>query len=144
MFFLGVTLEKFNGGGPTSHCKVDKAVAEPALSKIPDICDAAAPKPVAGKLRLSQAAIDSRLRRVFTPNVKGEFKVSAEIVQQWKSRRKGRKGLEQLFQSVGFSPDRGWKLAFETQMLLKWHPRGKSLQELFLTIVARCKSFHTC
>ena len=104
-------------GVPPAHCKVPKAAMEPVVSnvtskvpEIPDIRDTKAPKPVAGELRLSQPAIDSRMRRVFTPNVKGEYKVSAEIVQQWKCRRKGRKSLQQLFQSVGFSADRGSKV----------------------------------
>lgn len=75
--------------------------------EVPDLRDQKAQRPVAGVLRLSQQAIDSRMRRVFTPNVKGEFKVSAEIVQQWKGKRKGRKSLQQLFQSCGFDAD--WK-----------------------------------
>ena len=82
---------------------------------VPDLGDRKANRPVAGVLRLSQQAIDSRMRRVFTPNVKGEFKVSAEIVQQWKSKRKGRKSLQQLFQSCGFDTD--WQ-GFKTKTLV--------------------------
>ena len=72
---------------------------------IPDILDKQAQRPTPGVLRISQQAIESRMRRIFTPNVKGEFKVSAEIVQQWKGKKKGRKSLEQLFQSCGFDTD---------------------------------------
>lgn len=73
---------------------------------IPDIRDGAAPKPVAGLVRLSSDAIDARLRRVFRPNVNGQYKVGPEILKQWQSKKsKGRKNLEQLFQSCEFSPD---------------------------------------
>ena len=72
---------------------------------MPDIGDTTVPVPQAGVLRISQDAIRSRMRRVFTPNVNGDYKVSAEIVQQWKSKKKGRQSLQQLFQSVGFSPE---------------------------------------
>ena len=75
---------------------------------IPDLLDETASKPQPGKLRLSAEAIEGRLRRVFTPNVKGEFKVSAAIVQQWKS-KKTRKSLETIFQSVGFNTDTGFQ-----------------------------------
>lgn len=71
---------------------------------IPDISDTTIAKPKAGKMRISAEAVEGRLRRIFTPNIKGEYKVSSEIVQQWRS-KKGRKSLEKLFQSVGFSPD---------------------------------------
>ena len=78
-------------------------------SAIPDIDDKTAEKPKAGQLRLSQAAIDSRMRRVFQPNVKGEYKISSDILAQWNS-KKGRKPLQQLFQAVGFNSDMGSKL----------------------------------
>lgn len=71
---------------------------------IPEIGDATVAKPTPGKLRVSSTAVEGRLKRIFTPNVRGEFKVSQEIVQQWKS-KKGRRSLEKLFQSVGYSPD---------------------------------------
>ena len=53
------------------------------------------------------------MRRVMAPNVKGEYKVSAEIIKQWQNKR-GRKSLQQLFQSCGFSPDRGEKNVLQT------------------------------
>ena len=49
--------------------------------------DAERPRPEPGKIRISQAAMDSRMRRIFTPNVKGEYKVSAEIVKQRKNKK---------------------------------------------------------
>ena len=57
---------------------------------VPDIADSTAPMPDVNMLRLSPEAIDGRLRRVFLPNVKGEHKVSTEIVEQWKSKKKQR------------------------------------------------------
>ncbi len=68
-------------------------------------------EPKAGQLRLSPTAIDGRMRRVFTPNTKGEYKVSAEIVKQWRT-KKGRKNLQQLFQSCGFNTDWGIENGF--------------------------------
>ena len=75
------------------------------LTEVPDIGDTTIEKPKPGQLRISSDAVEGRLRRLFTPNVKGEYKVSAEIVQQWKT-KKGRRSLEQVFQSVGFNRDR--------------------------------------
>ncbi len=71
---------------------------------VPDISDTTIPKPKPGAMRISAEAVEGRLRRIFTPNIKGEFKVSNEIVQQWRS-KKGRKSLEKLFQSCGFNTD---------------------------------------
>ena len=74
-------------------------------SEVPDLLDTQAQAPKPGDVRLSSTAINSRLKRVFTPNVNGEYKVPAEIVKQWQCKRKGRKSLEQVFQSCGFSVD---------------------------------------
>lgn len=86
-----------NGGGDGESVNT--------LGIIPDILDTSIPKPTPGVLRISQEAIQARLRRVFTPNVAGQYKISTEIVQQWRNKKKGRKSLEQMFQSVGFCPD---------------------------------------
>lgn len=72
---------------------------------IPEINDPSAQAPKPGELRLSDGAIDARMRRIMKPNINGEFKVSAEIIQQWKCKKKGRKTLSQLFQSVGYDAD---------------------------------------
>lgn len=67
--------------------------------------DVTAPVPKAGVLRISPEAIQARMRRVFTPNVNGDYKVSADIVKQWQGKKKGRKSLQQLFQAVGFDTE---------------------------------------
>ena len=85
-------------------------------------------RPVPGKLRLSPEAIGSRLRRVFTPNVKGEYKVSMEIVEQWRKRGKGRTSLEQLFQSCGFDRDWGLETTLSAYGL-------KTLMNLYITFI---------
>ena len=74
------------------------------LAEIPDLGDKTAPRPAIGELRISPEAIEARLRRVFQPNVKGQYKVSSAIVEQWKNKKTGRKTLEQMFQSCGYSP----------------------------------------
>ena len=86
-------------------CRQARLVGDDWLTEVPDIRDTTIEKPQPGQLRISADAVEGRLRRFFTPNVKGEFKVSAEIVQQWKT-KKGRRSLEQVFQSVGFNKDR--------------------------------------
>lgn len=78
-------------------------------SIIPDIGDKSAKAPTPGVPRISAEAASARLRRVMEPNIQGQYKVSAEIVAQWKNKKKGRKGLEQLFQSCGFDVDWGAK-----------------------------------
>ena len=75
---------------------------------IPEFDDVDATRPVAGVVRISLQAMEARLRRIFTPNSKGLYKVSQELVQQFKQ-KKGRRNLEQLFQSCGFDPDLGSK-----------------------------------
>ena len=89
-------------------CREGIGLAQEVQKMIPDLRDDTASHPQPGKLRLSPEAIEGRLRRVFTPNVKGEFKVSAAIVQQWKC-KKSRKSLEKIFQSVGFNTDMGFQ-----------------------------------
>lgn len=90
-------------------------------SQIPELDDETVEAPKPGKIRLSQSAIDSRLRRVFQPSVDGKYKVPMEVVKQWQCKRKGRKSLEQIFQSCGFSPDRDvemfWIVSFATMVL---------------------------
>jgi len=90
---------------------VKTSKAPSLVQNIPEL-GSSAKQPEPGKIRLSQCAIDSRIRRVMTPNVKGEFKVSTEIIKQWQNKR-GRKSLEQLFQSCGYSPDRGEKTFYK-------------------------------
>ena len=73
-----------------------------------------AESPTPGKLRISAEAVEARMRRVFTPNIRGEFKCSTEIVAQWRDKRKGRKTLQQVFQACGYNVDWGcgWSWGF--------------------------------
>ena len=74
--------------------------------EIPYDGDQNAPFPVAGVLRLSENAINLRMRRVFQPSVKtGEFRV-AENIRKMYADKKGKPKLLQIFQSCGFDPDR--------------------------------------
>lgn len=84
-------------------------VATPARnSYIPELNDPLASQPVPGEIRLSHQAMESRMRRVFAPNIQGQFKVSQEIIQMYRS-KKGKKTLTQIFQSCGFNTDHGTK-----------------------------------
>ena len=73
---------------------------------IPRIDDrkANANMPKAGQLQLSQSAVNSRLRRVFTPTLSGKLKVSSSIMNDWNAgpKSKKRQQLEQIFQMCGF------------------------------------------
>ena len=60
------------------------------------------PDPVPGKLRISQQALDARMRRMMKPTAYGTSKVPDELISMWKKKGKERKSLEKLFQSVGF------------------------------------------
>lgn len=78
---------------------------------MPQLGDQRAQVPVPGQMRVSETAVNSRLKRVFAPNIKGEYKVPMEIVRQWQKKGgKGKKNLHQIFQSCGFNPD--WDLKF--------------------------------
>lgn len=88
-------------------CFSPDQVAESFNLDVPSLDDTALEKPKPGTIRISASAVESRLRRVFQPNIKGQYKVSSEIVKQWQDKKKGRKSLEQLFQSCGFNVDKG-------------------------------------
>lgn len=74
---------------------------------IPYVNDTKAKKPTPGELHLSSAAIASRMRRVFTPTLKGQLKVSQQIMEDWHAgpRSKKRQQLEQIFQLCGYDAE---------------------------------------
>ena len=74
------------------------------LGDVPDITDTTVQKPQPQQLRVSPEALERRLHRIFLPNVKGEFKVSQEIISQWKT-KKGKRSLQKLFETCGYNPD---------------------------------------
>ena len=69
--------------------------------KIPALDDARFPKPTQG-LSLSDSAIRGRMRRLFLPNVHGNFKVSDAVLSDFKSGGERRKSLESIFASCGY------------------------------------------
>ena len=73
-------------------------------TEVPDEDDPQASKPQPGALRLSKEAIDGRLRRIMTPNAKGEYQVSQQVLKQYHS-KKGKESLRKLFQSCGWDKD---------------------------------------
>lgn len=90
---------------------------------VPDASDRLAESPVAGTLRITEAAIYSRLKRVFTPSKRnGELKVSDAISKMWHSKGLGRDKIYKLFQSCGYCPD--W-------VLLSHNSVGVALTALF-------------
>ena len=61
------------------------------------------PKPNPELLRITEAAIDARLRRIFQPSKRtGEYKVSDAILAQYKKPGKSRKSLQKLFETCGY------------------------------------------
>ena len=79
----------------------------PDGDEIPFDGDSSAPRPEAGKLRISPAAINQRMSRVFQPSKRtGEFKVSEQILAMYRSKN-GKSKLQSIFQSCGYDVDPG-------------------------------------
>lgn len=58
-------------------------------------------------LRISEAAADARLRRTMQPSLKdGSFKVSQEVLKQYRKGGKGKKSLMKVFETCGYDKDR--------------------------------------
>ena len=91
-----------------SSSSVNTPTSEDSLGDIPYEGDANAKQPDPGLLRLSQAAINQRMDRVFKPSKKtGNYKVSNEILSMFRSKH-GKLKLQQIFQSCGYDPDSGF------------------------------------
>ena len=67
--------------------------------------DETAPRFGVDQHHLSENAIRQRAKRMFTRRVDGSLRVSETIFNEWKSKGKARKNLEQIFKSVGYDPD---------------------------------------
>ena len=77
-------------------------------STVPSVDDSTAAKPNPKVLRLSEAAIDARLRRVFEPSKRtGQYKVSDAILAQYKKNGKSRKSIQKLFETCGYDKEKG-------------------------------------
>ena len=76
---------------------------------IPDKDDevANANKPKPGQIHISPAAIKARLRRCFIPNRYGCFKVSDQLLQDFRSGGGARRRVEQIFQMCGYNKESG-------------------------------------
>eukprot|EP00435_Cladocopium_sp_Y103_P070829 s367_g36.t1 len=58
-------------------------------------------------LRISEAAADARLRRTMQPSLKdGSYKVSAEVLKQYRKGGKAKKSLMKIFETCGYDKDR--------------------------------------
>ena len=74
---------------------------------ISGIDDNTVSKPDPRALRISEAAADARLRRVFQPSLRtGQYKVSDAALAQYRKNGKGRKSLMKLFETCGYDKDR--------------------------------------
>ena len=64
------------------------------------------PKPDPKALRISEAAADDRLRRTMTPSLRdGSYKVSDEVLKQYRKGGKGKKSLMKIFETCGYCKD---------------------------------------
>lgn len=105
------------------HDRASVPFAPCPKNNIPSIHDKSAPKPRAGELQLSASAIKSRMRRVFTPTLKGTLKVSQEIMNDWHSggaKSQKRRQLEQIFQLCGYDAEL-WHANATTILSLPWN-----------------------
>ena len=83
---------------------MDSSRKSPSFPEPPHVDDQRHPRPTPGSLHLSQEAIDQRLRRLTTPKANGQLKISAQIVQMYKSGGKAKKDVYHMFQAAGFDP----------------------------------------
>ena len=82
--------------------KVEATSVEPAKSPVVE-----KPKE-APQEALSKAAIEKRLRRVFTPRADGSFLVGPDFVKQFASKGADRDGLFVMFEKCNYEPDKGY------------------------------------
>ena len=75
------------------------------LKAAPLLSDPRAPRPSLGEHDLSPGAIRQRANRIFTPRADGTLKVSQVIFNEWRSKGKDRKLLEQIFRQCGYNPE---------------------------------------
>lgn len=75
--------------------------------EIPALGDEFAVQPELGAPQLSKAAIAQRARRMFAPRANGKLKVSQKIFDEWHSKGKERRTLEEIFKRCGYDPDWG-------------------------------------
>lgn len=75
------------------------------LEEIPDIRDAFAPTFSPSEHHLTDSAIRSRAKRIFTPRVDGSKKVSDEIWNDWKAGGSKRRLLQDIFKQCGYDPE---------------------------------------
>ena len=96
-----------NFDGTQSVQPVAEPFAELGLKDddIPDLSDAFAPRFHPGEHHLSQEAIRSRAKRIFTPRIDGSKKVSDEIWNDWKAKGKRRSLLQDIFKQCGYDPE---------------------------------------
>lgn len=93
-------------------CRASQASppGEPAgveLHHLASVEDDRVPRPEAGGLHLSQAAIDQRRRRLMTPTSTGKLKVSKDVVEMFQSGGAAKQNVYRMFQAAGFEPERG-------------------------------------
>ena len=95
------------GGVVATPCRSEASCPQTPHEPAPPLDgDTKAPIPIAGELRLSENAVNLRMRRVFQPSIKtGEFRV-AENIRKMYAEKRSRPKLLSIFQSCGFDPDR--------------------------------------
>ena len=81
---------------------------EAVQTRTPDFKDLADHdvRPKLGEVRLSHDAINGRLKRLMTPNLRGNYKISKSIIDMYHSGPKGRKDVQLMFQKVGYDRER--------------------------------------
>lgn len=93
------------------------------------------PDPIPGQLRISQQALDARMRCMMKSTAYGTSKVPGELIGMWKKKGKERKSLEKLFQSIGFDKVCHAK-TLELVHLEKWFVLNRSLFSFCLTLLS--------
>ena len=94
----------------------------PSVASLASIDDTRHPRPQAGALHLSEAAIDQRLRRLMKPKANGEIKVSQDITEMYKKGGNSKKNVFHMFQDAGYDIEAGFELIIAWHISTMWGP----------------------
>ena len=95
--------------------KVLTAGRAPSVASLASVDDTRQPRPQAGALHLSEAAIDQRLRRLMKPKANGDAKISQDIIDMYRKGGTAKKNVFHMFQDAGYDIEAGFQLPYMVQ-----------------------------
>ena len=103
----GLQTSPYTPGTPAKTLTAGRA---PSVASLASVDDPRQPRPQAGALHLSEAAIDQRLRRLVRPKANGESKISQDIIDMYKKGGTAKKNVYHMFQDAGYDIEAGFQL----------------------------------